>query len=399
MSRQKGMSEEDFAKMRQMLELAEYATKEVPLASIKLTERSFSKNEVLIDEQPVKVHGGFFSKLAGLLQVNISLTRDFLKNQDGKLAVNLMNAIRTYKSSHGSSNVLLVANPTTKELVDICDPKRFRRMTNSSVLDITSRILNDSPSLTLETVDFNPHTGRASINLLNHEEIGFAKAGPDEFFRFGFSIVQTGRQTFAEGYNQRLVCSNGMRTPLGGGTIGGGGGGRGRGPNFAGGFSLRGSSAEDVRAFLQNVENMKKNGFIPGSFKDTIQLAMTTKASFAEIESALGHAQRLVTEEIPEIKKQYLDAIERNYFDGYRDTLARLNKAGYNPERLSEQQKSKVKSGQSVWDVVNSLTYLGSNNTGIPISNMPELKFQGGQLFSKGESQGFDHQNAELSKI
>ena len=148
------VNDKQFNDMREMLANAECATKTVPLASIELDDKSIQRGTINIGGNAVPVGNGFFQKMAGMLKVNRSLTNEMIKNEDGKIATSLINGLKSYRSSKGGDEVLLIANPNTREVIDICDPKRFRRMTNESVFDVTSRIINDNPSLGIETIDF-----------------------------------------------------------------------------------------------------------------------------------------------------------------------------------------------------------------------------------------------------
>lgn len=391
---QKKVSEQQFNEFREQLSAAECATKEIPLAKLTLDEKSLISKTVLVDGTPVSVGSSFFRSLAGMVKMSTGLTNEMLKNEDGRMATALINALKDYRSSRGSGTVLLVANPNTREVIDICDPNKFRRLSNESVFDVTSKILNDNPNLSIETINFDPRSGTSSINLLNNDEVGFPGAGKDEFFKFGFSIVQTRRDTIVEMYNQRLVCSNGMRVSLGQGAIGSN-----RDIQFEEKFRLGGNKADEVREFLQKIEAMNKAGFVPGAFKESLSTAVGTRASLLEVEDAMLHAQRLVVEDDPSLKKNYIEAIGRNYFHAHGDTVARVARAGKNPLALNEKQKSFIKTGMSVWDVVNSMTFLGSNNSGIPLSNQYELKAEAGKLFGKTTKGGFDLQYAQYATL
>jgi hypothetical protein len=388
------VSNEQFDRMREMLTSAECAIKEVPLSSIQIEDTSIQKGYIIVAGSPVPVGGYFFQRIASLLKVSRSLTSEMIKNEDGKLASALMNGLKEYRSAKGGNNVLLIANPNTREIIDICDPKRFRRMTNDSVLDVTSRIMNENPSLSIETIDFNPSNGKAVINLLNAEEIGFPGAGKDEFFKFGFSIIQTSKDTMVETYNQRLVCSNGLRVSLGNGAIGGN-----RSINFEETFRLSGTSAEDVRIFLNRIEAMKKAGFVPANFQEVLTSAVNTKASLIEVENAMLGTQRLIREDDPTIKKSFIDAVARQYFHGHAAALTRIVGKGQDPMKLNDKQKSFIKTQMSIWDVVNSLTFLGSNNTGFPLENKHQLKESAGTLFGKGTKDGYDLQFAQYAQL
>lgn len=390
------VSQEQFDRLREQLASSECATKAVPLSAIQLDDNSLVKGEIQVNGHPIRVGSGFFQRFAGLLKVNQSLTREMIKNEDGKLAVSMMNGLKDYRQSRGgNAEVMLIANSNTKEVIDICDPRRMRRLTNESVLDITDRLLNENPNLSIETVDFDPRAGRVAINLLNDSEVGFPGAGADEFFKFGFSIVQTSRDTVVETYNQRLVCANGLRVSLGQGAIGGN-----RDIQFEERFRLGGGSSEDIRTFLNRIEQMHNAGFVPAAFQDTLMNAVNTKASLAEVEEAMLVAQRMVKEEDPALKKGLIDALGRNYFHGHATTMERITRKGTDPLRLNEKQKSFIKTGQSIWDVVNSLTYLGSNDTGLQLSNTrTELKAVAGELFGKGTKSGYDLQFAQYAQL
>ena len=383
-----------FAAIRETMTQNENATKQVPISSLKLTEKSFALNQIEIGGQRVKVSNGFFLRLASMLKMNASLTREFIKNDNGKVAAAMMNALNDYRRSAGGKDILLIANPNTAEIIDICDPKRYRRLTNESLFDMAEKIMNEHPSLIIETIDASPTGGTSAINFLNSEEVGFPGAGKDEFFKFGFSIIQNSKDTIVETYNTRLVCSNGMRVSFGSGAIGGN-----RDLHFEEKFRLGGTDADDIRTFLSRVDAMSKASFVPGGFTQAIQSAISTRASLSEVENAMLLAQRKVDEIDPQFKKGFIDSIERNYFNSHAETMARITQKGLDPYKLNEKQKSFIKTGQSIWDVVNSLTYLGSNNSGIELTNKYELKAEAGNLFAKGSNGGFDLQFAQYSQL
>ena len=383
-----------FDAIREVMVANEHATKQVTITAIKLNERSFKSHQIEVGGITVKVSQGFFLKLAGLLKMNASLTREFIKNEDGKVAAAFMNALNEYRRGVGAKDVLLIANTETKEVIDICDPKRYRRLTNDSLFDIAGKIMNEHPSLMIETIDHSPSGGSVSINLLNNEEVGFPGAGKDEFFKFGFSIIQSSKDTIIETYNTRLVCSNGLRVSLGAGNIGSN-----RDLHFEEKFRLSGTGAEDIRTFLNKVGDMKKQNFVPGAFASSLASAVNTKASLAEVEAAMIMAQRKVREDDPQFKKNFIDTLERNYFDGHKETMQRIMQKGVDPYKLNDKQKSMIKTGQSIWDVVNSMTYLGSNNSGIELADKWELKTHAGSLFAKGVNEGYDLQFAQYAQL
>ena len=390
----KQVNQEQFDRMRAVLAESENLTKEVPISAISLTDRSFADRTIEIGGATVNVSPNFFSRLASMLKINSSLTGTMMKNEDGIIAMSLMNALKDYRQSRIGGTVLLIANPKTQEIVDVCEPKRYRRLTNDSLFDVTERILNQNPSLNIETIDTNTRNGGLAINLLSDNEVGFPGAGKDEFFKFGFSIIQNSKDTMVEMYNQRLVCSNGLRISLGQGAIGGN-----KDIQFQERFRLNSTSGEDIRIFLNQIEEMRKANFVPSAFQGTLANAVNTKASLLEVETAMIRSQQMIREADPDLRKNFVDTMGRKYFDGYADTMARIVRKGQDPMKLSDKQKSYIRTSQSIWDVVNSLTYLGSNNSGLQLENKHELKAEAGHLFGKGTKDGFDLQFADFAQL
>lgn len=390
----KSVSEAQFAEIKETIGQAEQAVKRVPIKAISVDSNSLIKQRILVNDQPVSVSDRFFFKLGSMLKINTSLTREMLKSGDHKIASLLINGLKDYAASKRTKDVMLIANTKTREVVDICSPNRYKRVTNDTLFDVTERILNDNPKLSLETVDYNPYNGTASINLLNNDEVGFAQAGKDEFFKFGFSLIQTNKDTIVESYNQRLICSNGLRASLGEGAIG-----NNNSISFEDKFRLQGTGAEDVKIFLNKIDLMKKNGFQPTGFEAAINKATQTKASLQEIEAAFRLSTDKLNEGDASLKKQYQSSIARNYFHSYGDAMARIAKKGHDPLKMTDRQKAFVKTGMTIWDVVNSMTFLGSNNAGFPLENQHELKYKAGELFAKGTSQGYDLEFAQYANL
>jgi hypothetical protein len=394
------VDQSEFDRLKEQLSRADAAVKQIPISAISIDAGALLKGQILINGKPVNVSNQFLSRMGAMLRINKALTREMVKKGDTAIAASLINGLKEYaKQSRGNTDVIIIANHSTKEVVDICTPRRYKRISNDSILDITERLMNDNKDLKIETVDFNPVSGRASINLLNNAEIGFAQAGKDEFFKFGFSLVQTTKDTIVESYNQRLICTNGMRGGLGGGDIGGDSGGPGGGLDFTDKFRLGGTSPEEVQAFLKQIDKMKACNFVSPRFENAINRATSTKASLLEVEQAYMMSRSKIDEIDPELKKQYQFQMARNYFRGYGETIQRITNKGKDYKDLNVKQKAFIKTPQTIWEVINSLTYLGSNNAGYELSDKFDLKHAGGKLFAKGNLEGYDLEFAQYAAL
>lgn len=389
----KGINPRQLAEIKDKLGQIESAVKQVPIATIKIDEATLKKDQILIMDQPVRVGRYFFAKLGSMLRINQGLTKNMIKNGDTAIAAALMNGLKDYMAKNNKdAEVCLIANVSTKEVVDICKPNRYRRVTNSTIFDLTEKILDTNDNLIIESIDYNSYNGKASINILNDDVVEFAQLGSDDSFKFGFSIIQTLKDTIVETYNQTTKAGTSMRVSLGGGKTDGI-------ISFEDKFRLGGTSAEDIKQFLLKVDAMKKAGFVPPGFEEAIVRAVTTKASLNEIEKAFYMAHDMVDEQDPDLLKRHQSSIARGYFPGYGSTLQRLANKKADGNKLNERAKQFVKTNMSIWDVVQSMTFLGSNNSGHPLKNQHELKYAAGELFAKGVKDGFDLEYAQYAEL
>lgn len=391
----KEVKSDQLMQIKEKISASESAIKKVSISAITVDPKALAQGCIFVNKNKVRVSNTFFSKLGSFLKVNSSLTKDMIKKGDTMVAAALINGLKDYQSVNKKErDVILIANVKSREIIDICSPSRYKKVTNETIFDVTERILNENSNLIIETVDFNPNTGGTSINFLNDQEVEFAQAGKDEFFKFGFSIIQTNKDTTVETYNQRLICSNGLRASLGEGAIGAN-----NNISFEEKFRLDGTSSEDIRIFLNKIGEMSKAGFKPAGFETAINKAIRTKASLNEVASAINISTKKLKDPDEELLKQYKASLIRQYFPGLNSTLARINRKGVNSDALLPRQKMFIKTSMSIWDVVNSMTFLGSNNTGFPIDNQHELKYEAGKLFSKGVNDGFDLEFAQYAQL
>lgn len=381
---------QDFLKIKKNLIENDVLTKQITLDKIDVSENGIKEKYIKVEGNIVAVSSGFFPKMAKLINVNTKLASSFIKNDDQELYALLIKAIKQYKTIKTGAtldNYLLIADPVDHTVIDIVKGKSGGRLSMSSICDITEKILNDNSHMSLESAGI--HKGNASFNFINNNSIAFPDAGPDEEFKFGFSINTTPTTTKMSLYNQRLICSNGMRVNMGSGQIA-------NAVNVADSFSLRSLSTGNLERFFNQIKTLNAQGFVPPSFKDALLRTQSTKASFAELESMVG----IIMQQFPdqESAKDYKKLLD-NYFPSFRAAVERAGKKGLNVYDMNQNQKSNIKTGMSIWDVVNNLTFLGSNNSEFDIIEKESLKAHGGHLFNKALTTGLDLQYANLQTI
>jgi hypothetical protein len=159
---------------------------------------------------------------------------------------------------------------------------------------------------------------------------------------------------------------------------------------------MRSLKAGSIDQFLNQVKRVEAQGFIPQGFKEAIKQTKSTRASFSELEGAI----QLIMQEMPDqdSAKDYRNLVA-NYFPAYASTVDRIKRHGVDILQLNQNQKSNIKTGMSVWDVVNNLTFLGSNRSEFQIGNREGLKSQGGKLLDKALNTGLDLQYSSLQQL
>ena len=386
------ISSTEFLELRKELIKRDAVTKTVTLSQLDVTPDGIRDDYLKVQGRVVSVSRGFWSKLAKTINVNSALATSFMKNDDEALYAMLIKAIKEYKTvrtSKSNDEYQLIADPETRTVHNIVKGGGGSgRLSMETICDITDNILTDNPLISLESA--GSLGGETKFNFVNDTEIAFPDAGPDEEFKFGFTISTTPTTTGIELYNHRLVCTNGMRVNMGRGSIAG------SLSNVSENFNLRSLRPGNIEQFMNNIKSLNAQGFIPTGFKDTLLRTQNTKASFGELESAIA----LVMKELPdnENAKDYKRLVS-NYFPAYGMTVDRIRNNGLDIYEMNDRQKSNIRTGMSVWNVINNLTFLGSNKTDFTIGDREGLKSQGGKLFNKAMTTGLDLQYADLQSI
>ena len=161
-------------------------------------------------------------------------------------------------------------------------------------------------------------------------------------------------------------------------------------------FQLKQANAQGIAELFQSLKAYGKNGFVPRAFSERLERATGTRASLQEVQKAVDSVVGNLKHEDPEMRRRLQESVVDNHFPMYKSTMARVFNAGHNPDFLTDKQKSFIKTGMSVWDLVNELTWLGSHNTVEEYENRARFKAAGGSLFAKSN---YDLEAAQFATI
>lgn len=359
--------------------------KRVRLTDIVLTEHSITNSTIEIGGVRVPVAQRFFNRLGQMVNLNSALINRMSKNEDNEVALKLLQAVKAYSEGRdGGQEYLLIGDSVKHQITNIVKADRYNRLSNITLFNTAETIMNEVPDMHIQSVDISG-LGFVSINMLHGHQMDYSMIGPDETFRFGLSLVNSDGGSGIDDYFYRLICENGGAGRIDGGIRGSGG------PS---GFRF-GGGQDGFRNLLDRLQNWARTGFVPSNFEDRLQKAISTRASYFEVEMALKAITTSITEPDIDRKQQLVKAAERQFLPEYAATSARIFRAGYNPMALTDQQKKYIKTDSNVWQLVNELTWIGSHQTEFDFKNNARFKKVGGELFTKS----WDLEHAGLASI
>jgi hypothetical protein len=352
-------------------------TKRVRLSDIEITDGSIANSEIKVQGQTIPVSNGFFNRLGQAVNLQTGLLNRMGKNSDREVQTKLLQAVKGYSETRdGGKEFLLVGNAEKRELGNIVKADKYNRLSNETLFSTAETILNTVPDLHIESIDRGGNGG-VSINLIHGQQQGFEKIGKDEVFRFGVSLVNGENTSRVDDFFLRLSCDNGAVS---------------RSLNTAFEF---GKGEDAFRELINSMHGWAKVGFLPRTFKERLETATKTFASFAEMERAMSSVTGQLKEKDPDFKARLEQAVRGTHFYEFDQTAKRILQKGHNPMTLSDAQKKFIKTGATVWDLVNELTWLGSHQSTFEFENNKRFKVEGGNLFSKT----WDLQHADLASI
>lgn len=351
--------------------------KRVKLSDIVIDDNSIKHNAIEIDGSRVPVSNKFFNRLGQMVNINSGLITKMNKNSDKDIETKLLKSVKAYSETRdGAKEFLLIGDKATHQVTNIIKADKYNRLSNETLFKTAETIMNEISDMHIESIDTSG-PGGLSINMIHGSQVGYERIGKDEVFRFGISLVNGQSQSRVDDFFYRLACANGAVAR-----------------NMSTAFQF-GQGQDAFRKLLEQMNAWAKTGFVPTTFQDRLERAMTTKASYAELERALYSVTNAIQERDPDLKANLIRGAEQQFFPEFDATTKRIFRKGYNPLQLTDSQKRFIKTDATIWDVVNELTWIGSHDTVFDLKNHKGFKVEGGNLFSKQ----WDLEHAGLAQI
>jgi hypothetical protein len=257
------------------------------------------------------------------------------------------------------NEVTIILSPATRKVVgfskhatDIISHDRF--------INLADQII-DQHGFEVTNWGINGDKGEVIINAFN-PKAKFDLAGlglADEVFTAGVTLKNSpfgGIQVMP--YVNRMFCTNGLTTGLANDT-----------------YSLSNLNPESMENFHQHMSQLRKNGFVPSNFANTVKLATQTPASLWEMERGYSNIKSMVGD-------------RADSWIPLNDNYAAYTKAGMMPQDFTAAQKKNARTDQSIWSLVNGMTHVATHAPEQLAFNMTDrestdLMVKAGNIFGK----------------
>ena len=314
---------------------AEAVRNEVMRKEISLSEFNVIDNtHIEVDGVKIELTPFAFKRLLGRLRIPTAFAKRFSDGFGTDGLQQLVQMMKTMKSSKNDQTVTLLVDPRNKVITNIL-PAGYASISNEAFVDFAEGYINQYG---LEVKDFGSDpNGGATINCVSPNSVFSVPGMSDEIFNTGVTFRNTPtRGLEVSPYLNRLVCSNGMSSTA-----------------FSETYGLHELTDKSISEFNDHMISMASTGFQPVGLADKIKAANETDASIAEVQRAMS-AMLSTDKKIDfEYMQRYLPI--NRVMKAYSDI-------GAEPSTFTTKQLQNAKSGMSIWEVVNGITNFASND-------------------------------------
>lgn len=295
-----------------------------------------------------------FKRLLQRLRIPTSFAERFEEGFGPKALQELVNMIKTqFISEKGGKIVTLLANPVTREVIDIL-PEGRAAISTAGFLGFSENIID---RFGLGVIHFgNDGQGGTTLNTVHQNSIFNIPGYKNEMYRMGVTFRNNpSRGLEVMPFMERLICTNGIYSH-----------------RFSDTIALNSLTDESINKFNNHILNLSAVGFRPSGMVYNIRKAKEVNASLAELEKAASIIMDSERGIEWDLVQRYVP-VDRA-MQAYRD-------AGAQPEDFTRKQKANANGGIKVFDLVNAVTNFASNAKGIDDFTRTEVMGKAGEMF------------------
>jgi len=299
-----------------------------------------------------------FKSLIKLIGMSQTFAKKFDNLFSPEAKASFVNQMKNAMASQ-LNEITLIVSPTTKKVLGF-SKTATGLISHSRFINLADQII-DQHGFEVTNWGVDANKGLVTINAYNpNAEFGVA----DEVFKSGLTLTNSpsnGIQVMP--YINRLWCSNGLSTPM-----------------AKESYSLNNLSKDSMEKFFQHMSDLRKTGFVPNDFANTVNNAMNTPASLFEMQRAHNT-----------IKSHVGDAAD-NWIPLSENRSAYI-KNNQNPAEFTTDELKNAHTNQSIWSLVNGMTHVATHAPEQLAFNMTdkdstELMIKSGNMLGKSWNLG-----------
>lgn len=319
----------------------------------------------LIDDTTIEYQGSrieitkdAFKSLMKLIGMSATFAKKFESLFNAETKAKFVNQMKNAMSAQ-LNEITIILSPVTKKVVGF-SKQATDMISHERFIGLADQII-DSHGFDVINWGTDADKGLVTVNLMNPgAQFDLANLGlSDEVFTAGITMKNSpfgGIQVMP--YVNRLWCTNGLTTGLANET-----------------YSLNNLNPESMENFHQHMSQLRKNGFVPTDFANTVKMATETPASLWEMERGYSAIKGSV-------------GASADSWIPLNDNYAAYTKTGQNPQDFTSAQKKNAHTDQSIWSVVNGMTHVATHAPEQIAFNMgdkesTELMVKAGNIFGK----------------
>lgn len=314
----------------------------------------------LINDTTIEIQGkrleitkDAFKNLMKIIGMSQTFAKKFETLFSAEAKASFINQMKNAMASQ-LNEITLIVSPTTRKVLGF-SKTATGLISHERFINLADQII-DQHGFEVTNWGVDANKGLVTINAFNPKaEFGVA----DEVFKAGLTLTNSpdnGIQVMP--YINRMWCSNGLTTPM-----------------AKEAYTLDNLSKESMENFFQHMSHLRKSGFVPTDFANTVNKAMTTPASLWEMQRAHNT-----------IKRHVGDAAD-NWIP-LNENKSVYTKANINTGELTSDELKNAHTNQSIWSLVNGMTHVATHAPELLAFNMTdkdstELMIQSGNVLGK----------------
>ena len=288
----------------------------------------------IIDDKTVELNGKrlemtdkAFKNLISMIGMSKSFAKKFEALFNAETKAKFINQMKNAMAAQ-LNEITMIVSPIQRKVVGFAK-QATDMISHERFLDLSDQLIDQHG---FEVTNWGVgQDGSVTINAFNPKaqfEIGL----PDEVFTAGLTMKNSPLKGIeVSPYVNRMWCTNGLTT------------------SFAkDNYQLADLTPEAMENFFQHMAELRRNGFVPTDFADTVKRAVNTPASLWELQR--GH--NMIKKHVGDRADNWIPLNEN--FDAY----SQINQ---DPKNLNADQMRRARSNQSMWSVVNGITHVATH--------------------------------------